>query len=252
MRTNRVRAKLERGELVLGVNVQIDSPWLVELMGVAGFDFALLDGEHGAAFNNLPALIMAADAGGITPIVRPPSHDRGFLLPPLEAGAGGLQVTMVNTPDEARRLVHETKYAPVGGRGFSNATRAAGYGAAAMETYAADANRETLLIAQIETGAALANIDAIADVEGIDILFFGPGDLSQSLGYFGHQAAEPVRAAIRRAVDIVGERAFVSTSAFSRADVEYWIQTGVRCFLTSSMHPIRLTFERLHDALRGP
>ncbi|MCC6804193.1 MAG: hypothetical protein IT319_15030 [Anaerolineae bacterium] len=251
MRTNRVRQKLNSGETAIGVNLQIDSPWLVEIIGLAGFDYVMLDCEHGAAFHNLPTLILAADAAGITPIVRIPSHERGYILPALEMGAGGIQVTMCNTADDARRLVDEAKFAPIGQRGFSNATRAANYGAVPIHQYAELANRETLLILQIETREALDNIDAIAAVPGIDMLFFGPGDLSQSLGYFGQQDAQPVRDAIRRAIDTIAGRAYLSTSAFSAADMGFWRTHGVHCFLTSSMHPIRRAFETLNTELKS-
>ena len=250
MRTNRVRQKLSSGEAAIGVNLQINSPWLVEIIGQAGFDYVMLDCEHGAAFNNLPTLILAADAAGITPIVRIPSHERGYILPALELGAGGIQVTMCNTAEAARRLVEEAKFAPIGGRGFSNATRAANYGAIPVDQYAELANHETLLILQIETREALDNIDAIAAVPGVDMLFFGPGDLSQSLGYFGQQDAQPVRDAIRGAIATIAGRTFLSTSVFSAADISFWRGFDIQCFLTSSMHPIRRAFETLNTDLK--
>lgn len=249
MRPNKMRQKLERGEAVIGVNVQIDSPWLVELIGLAGFDFVMLDGEHGAAFNNLPALIMAADVAGTTPIVRVPSHERGYILPALEAGAGGIQVTMVNTPDEARMLVNETRFAPLGNRGYSNATRAANYGAIPKFEYAELANRETLLILQVETRQALDNLDAIADVPGVDAVFFGSGDLSQALGVFADQDAAPVREAIQTAVAQVSGRLFTATNAYNKEDIQFWHGVGVNSFLTSSIHPLRTTFEKLWSDL---
>ena len=252
MRQNRMRHKLERGEAVIGVNLQIDSPWLVEIIGQAGFDFVMLDGEHGFAFSNLPVLVMAADAAGITPIVRVPSHDRGYILPALEAGAGGIQVTMVNTPDEARRLVDEAKFSPPGKRGFSNATRAANYGAIPSNEYGELANREVLLILQLETTQAVENVDGIVNIPGVDMVFFGPGDLSQSMGYFGQQDAVPVRDAIRQAIATVDGRLYTATSVFTQDDVHYWRGTGIRSFLTSSTHPIRRAFEQVHRSLSGP
>jgi 4-hydroxy-2-oxoheptanedioate aldolase len=249
MRPNKMRQKLESGQAAIGVNVQIDSPWLVELIGMAGFDFVMLDGEHGAAFNNLPALIMAADVAGTTPIVRVPSHERGYILPALEAGAGGIQVTMVNTPEEAQMLVNETRFAPLGNRGYSNATRAANYGAIPKAEYAELANRETLLILQVETKEALANLDAIADVAGVDAVFFGSGDLSQSLGYFAEQDAAPVREAIHKAVELVKGRVYAASNAYTQDDIRFWRGVGVSSFLTSSIHPLSTTFANLWSDL---
>src|SRR5258708_3775758 len=118
-RPNRLRRALARGREIFGPNLQIPSPDLVEIIALAGFDFVMLDGEHGAAFSRLPELLMACDAAGLSSIVRVPSHDRSVLLPPLELGAGGLQVPFVDTADQARALVRETKFSPIGERGVS-------------------------------------------------------------------------------------------------------------------------------------
>jgi 2-keto-3-deoxy-L-rhamnonate aldolase RhmA len=120
MRDNHVERILSSGSAAIGSNLQIDHPWLVEMIGHAGYDWVVLDGEHGNAFGpNLPAMIIAAENVGITPIVRVPSHDRGYLLRALESGAGGVMVPMVETAAQARTLVGETKFAPLGNRGFS-------------------------------------------------------------------------------------------------------------------------------------
>lgn len=252
MRPNRVRRKLDAGEPVVGINLQIDSPWLIEMIGLAGFDFVMLDMEHGFARMNLPVMILACDAAGITPIVRTPDFSRADILNALEFGAGGVQVAMVNTPDQARALVQETKFAPLGERGFSSVTRAADYGRASMSEYAEAANRETLLIVQLETQSALENAAAIADVDGIDMIFFGPGDLSQSLGLFGQEHDDIVRQAITRAVSAINGHVPVSTSAFTAADIHYWRNHGVNTFLTSSITPIRRALEATYrDLLDG-
>lgn len=135
---------------MIGLNLQIDSPWLVEIIARAGFDFAMLDAEYGIVYRDLPMLIIAADAAGITPIVRVPSHDRSFILLALESGAGGIQVPMVNTPDQAMALVREVKYASLGIRSFSNATRADDFGAILTQKCVELMNPESLLIVQLE------------------------------------------------------------------------------------------------------
>ena len=249
MRANRVRSKLLAGEQVLGINLQIDSPWLVEMIGLAGFDFVILDMEHGFARMNLPVMILACDAAGVTPIVRTPDFSRADILNALEFGAGGVQVAMVDTPEQAQALVRETKFAPLGERGFSSVTRAADYGRANMADYAQAANRETLLIVQLETRRALENAAAIAEIDGIDMIFFGPGDLSQSLGLFGQEHGEIVRQAITKAAAAINRRVAVSTSAFSAADIRYWRSHGVNTFLTSSITPIRRALEAAYRDL---
>jgi 4-hydroxy-2-oxoheptanedioate aldolase len=249
MRPNRVRRKLLAGEPVFGINLQFDSPWLVEMIGQAGFDFVMLDMEHGFARMNLPVLILAADAAGITPIVRVANFSRADLLNALEFGAGGIQVPMVDTPEQAQALVRETKYAPLGERGFSSVTRAADYGRASLAEFAAAANRETLLIIQLETRQALDNAASIASVEGIDMIFFGPGDLSQSFGLFGQEGSATVREAIVGAIRAVGRRVPVSTSAFSAEDIRFWKEHSVSMFLTSSVIPIRKALDAIQRDL---
>ena len=233
---------LRRGQSVVGPNLQIPSPELVEMIGLAGFEFVMLDGEHGAAFTNLPPLLTACDAAGITSLVRVPSHERSVLLPPLELGAGGVQVPFVNTPEQARALVREVKYPPFGDRGVSVITRAARFGFSDRRRYLREANRETILAVQLETREAAENAEAIAAVPGVDLVFIGPADLAQS---FGHSAETITAPTIRVVQDILRRVAPikpVGVSAFRRADVARWRKSGASWFVTSSVTPLRDAF----------
>ena len=221
-RPNLVRQKLEASQPVLGAALQIDSPWLVEILALAGFDYVLLDGEHGFALRNLPVLVMAAQGAGIEPVVRVPSHDRGFLLQALEAGAAGVQVPMVETAAEAARLVEETKYAPLGRRGFSGATRAARYGSRTSEEVAELGNRDTLLVVQLETVRAVANAAEIAAVPGVDVVFVGPADLAQSMGLVppeGNPTDPRLLEVLRRTFGACRRHVPVGSSVFSAEQV---------------------------------
>jgi 4-hydroxy-2-oxoheptanedioate aldolase len=248
MRRNLAKQKLEADQCVLGAALQIDSPWLVEMLGLVGFDYVMLDNEHGYVSSNLPAMILAADAAGIVPIVRVPSHDRGFVLPALEAGAGGVQVPMVNTVAQAERLVHEVKYAPLGKRGFSGAARAAQFGGRTSEEHAEISNRETLLWVQLETREGIENAAAIAVTPGVDGVFVGPADLAQSLGMVpprGNptdprliQIMEETFVALRGKVQL-------GTSVFSGAQARHWQSLGVRFFLTGTAAALRSTLEQV-------
>jgi 4-hydroxy-2-oxoheptanedioate aldolase len=251
MRENNTKRKLERGEVVIGPNLQLDCPWLVEIVGLAGFDYVMIDGEHGMAWNNLPTLILAADSVGITPIVRVPSHDRGFLTYALETGAAGIMVPMVTTVDQAREIVRQVRYAPLGERGFSTATRAAEYGLVQARDLAARGNRETMLILQIESESAVEQAGAIAAVPGIDILFVGPADLAQSLGLPGQDRGKKVMEAMSEVVPRVAGEVVMGTSAFNRRDVSQRRAMGYRMFLTTSTHTVRRAFEDLERELRS-
>lgn len=245
-RPNLVRQKLAAGQPVLGAALQIDSPWLVEVLALVGFDYVLLDGEHGFALRNLPTLVMAAQGAGIEPIVRVPSHDRGFLLQALEAGARGVQVPMVESAAGAARLVEETKYAPLGRRGFSGATRAACYGSRTSEEVAELGNRDTLLVVQLETARAVANAAEIAAVPGVDVVFVGPADLAQSMGLVppaGNPTDPALLETMRRTFAACRPHVPVGTSVFSTEQVRSWRAEGVSYFLSGTTSPIRKALE---------
>ena len=249
VRPNRIRHDLRRGNLVIGPNLQIPSPDLIEIIGLAGFEFVMLDGEHGAAFTALPALLTACDAAGITSIVRAPSHERSVLLPPLELGAGGVQVPFVNTATQAHALVRELKYPPLGERGVSTVTRAARFGFVDRRAYLRDANRETLLIVQIESREAAENAEAIAAVPGVDMVFIGPADLAQSFGHPAETITPPTIRVIEDIIRRVSPIKPVGVSAFSGRDVRRWRRAGASWFLTSSAGPLRQAFLGARKAL---
>jgi 4-hydroxy-2-oxoheptanedioate aldolase len=251
VRVNRLRRKLERGIAAFGPNLQIPSTDLVEIIGLAGFDFVMLDGEHGAAFSALPALLLASDAAGVTSLVRVPSHERSVLLPPLELGAGGLQVPFVNTVEQARALVRETKYPPLGERGVSVITRAARFGFVDRRRYLQNANSDTLLAVQIETREAVTNAAAIAAVPGIDLIFIGPADLAQSYGHPAEEITPPTMRIIEKIIRAVAPLKPVGVSAFRRREVTRWHRLGARYFLTSSAGPLRDAFREACAALRA-
>lgn len=244
IRRNRLKIRLDQGRPAFGPNLQIPSPELVEMIGLAGYDFVMLDGEHGAAFSRLSELLLAAEVAGLTAVVRVPDHSRAVLLPPLELGAGGLQVPFVSTAEQARALVRETKFPPLGGRGLSGVSRAARYGWADPRTFRRDANRETLLIVQIETAEGMRNAAEIAAVPGVDAVFIGPADLAQSLGHPTHLLAPETIGAIKRIIRDVAVLRPVIISAFNGRDVSRWHRLGVRGFLTSSAAPLRDALSR--------
>ena len=249
VRPNRLLKAIRARRTAIGPNLQIPSPELVEIIGLAGFEFVMLDGEHGAAFTNLAPLLTACDAAGITSLVRVPSHDRSVLLPPLELGAGGLQVPFVNTPEQASALVREAKYPPLGDRGVSVITRAARFGFSDRRRYLREANRQTILAVQLETREAAENAEAIAAVPGVDLVFIGPADLAQS---YGHPADAITAPTIRVVQDIIRRVAPikpVGVSAFRGADVARWRRAGATWFLTSSVVPVRDAFSALRREL---
>jgi 2-keto-3-deoxy-L-rhamnonate aldolase RhmA len=198
MKRNRMKEKLRAGEPVFGVSVMIPSPQIVEMIGAAGFDWVLLDCEHGTlTLESVELMAMAAEACGITAIARPMTRSAEHILQVLDRGAMGVQVPHVTSAAEAREVIAAVKYHPAGRRGLAAGTRAANYDAhGTLADYVKAANEATLIAIQLEDQAAIEHIDELLQVEGIDVFFIGPSDLSQSMGHPGDPKAPAVAQAI--------------------------------------------------------
>jgi 2-keto-3-deoxy-L-rhamnonate aldolase RhmA len=198
MKTNRMKEKLRAGEPVYGVSVMIPSPQIVEMLAAAGFDWVLLDCEHGTiTLESLELMAMAAEASGITPIARPVSRSAEHILQVLDRGVMGVQVPHVNTAEDAREVVAAVKFHPLGKRSIAAGTRAAQYDAhGTLADFVKRANDTTLIAIQLEDREAIENIDELLKVDDIDVFFIGPSDLSQSMGFPGNPKAPVVAEAI--------------------------------------------------------
>jgi 2-keto-3-deoxy-L-rhamnonate aldolase RhmA len=198
MKHNRMKEKLRAGEPVFGVSVMIPSPQIVEMCAAAGFDWVLLDCEHGTlTLESVELMAMAAEASGITAIARPVTKSPEHILQVLDRGVMGVQVPHVNTAADAREVLAAVKYHPQGRRGLAAGTRAAVYDShGTLADYVKAANDSTLIAIQLEEQAAIDNIDELLKVDDIDVFFIGPSDLSQSMGHPGNPKAPTVAEAI--------------------------------------------------------
>jgi 4-hydroxy-2-oxoheptanedioate aldolase len=198
VKKNRMKEKLRAGEAVYGVSVMIPSPQIVEMVGAAGFDWVLLDCEHGTlTLESVELMAMAAEACGITAIARPASRSAEHILQVLDRGVMGVQVPHVNTAEDARQVIAAVKYHPLGQRGLAAGTRAAVYDShGALADYVKAANDETLIAIQLEDELAIRNINELLEIADIDVFFIGPSDLSQSMGHPGNPRAPAVAQAI--------------------------------------------------------
>jgi len=184
----------------IGLWLGLGDPYTAELCATAGFDWLLVDGEHGP--NDLRSMLGTLQAVApypLHPVVRVPHGDAALIKQVLEIGATSLLVPMVESAEHARALVRATRYPPQGmrgvGSGLARSSRWSSY-----PKYLHEANERICLLVQVETVEALAQIDAIAAVEGVDGVFIGPSDLSASMGYLGEPAHPEVRAAIDAAI----------------------------------------------------
>lgn len=186
LRATPLRKRLQAGDFLLGTFLEIPAPALVEIMGISGFDFVVIDGEHGPLdLATTENLIRAASCAGITPIVRVLENQPALIRQPLDAGAAGVQVPQIDSLGSAQAVVRSALFAPSGERGLQPFVRAARYGAGKTSAFMENANENTVLVVHIEGEAGAADIERILTVERIDVIFVGPYDLSQSLGLPG-------------------------------------------------------------------
>ena len=184
MRTNQVKEKLKRGEPALGAWLSLPNVPSARIMARLGFDWLVVDMEHSAQNATLMADMVAtiADAGTCAPMVRIPTNSVEWFKWALDAGAWGVVVPMVNTRAEAQQAVDLAKYPPRGNRSIGGAFGPYGFGITDWPSYARTANDEIIVTVQIESAAALQNLDDILSVPGIDVAFVGPNDLHAQIG----------------------------------------------------------------------
>ena len=197
---NAFKAALAAGKLQIGIWSSLCSNIAADILSDSGFDWILLDTEHSP--NEIPDLVgqlQAVRGGTATPIIRPAWNDAVLAKRALDIGAQTLLFPYVQNAEEAKRAVESTRYPPQGIRGVSVAARASRYGR--TPGYLGKANTEICVLVQVETRAALNELEAIARVDGVDGVFIGPSDLAASLGHIGNPAHADVQAAIKDAVD---------------------------------------------------
>jgi 4-hydroxy-2-oxoheptanedioate aldolase len=173
-----LRHALYQGQHALGFSVGFPAPGIIECIG-AGWDWAWIDGQHGQHdYRSLLECVRAADALGLAPVVRASGHEYSLVGTVLDMGVVGVMIPMVDTAEQAREVVRAVRFPPLGARSYGGRRVVDLRG----RDYCHTANEEVLLVVQIETREALAQAEAIAAVEGVDALFFGPDDVKLRLG----------------------------------------------------------------------
>lgn len=197
---NTFKQALNKGDRLIGCWSSFAEPVAAEIMGTAGFDWLVIDGEH--APNDIRSLrdqLMALAASPSHPVVRVPVGDTALIKMVLDIGAQTILVPMVNSAEQARELVRACRYPPEGLRGVgAGAARATGYGS--VSDYIQTADEQICLLVQVENRAGMAALDEILQVDGVDGVFIGPADLSTDMGFQGNSAAPEVRATIADAI----------------------------------------------------
>ena len=232
-----VKQRLRNGELVLGTIIsEVRNPHIAYMLAQCGFEFFIIDNEHGTYDSETVSnMIAAARGAGIAAIVRIPEIRRETILKPLDSGAAGLLVPQVNTVEQAEEVIHHSKYPPAGNRGVALRRATNMYARVNAAEYLQKANEDTFIAVQAESEQAIKNIDAIAAVDGVDCVFVGPFDLSVSLGIPGQvnhprevEAIDKVLAACRN------HRRASGIQLFEPDPLIEWIRKGVRFATYSS------------------
>ena len=203
---NLFKRALQAGQPQIGLWSTLPSPYVSELLAGSGFDWLLLDTEHTPTdvpqmVQQLQAVEAAQTRSGCTPtqtVVRPAWNDKVLIKRYLDIGAQTLLLPFVQNADEARAAVQAVRYAPEGVRGMGGSMRASNFGRDGA--YVAQAAHEICVLVQVETREALDNLEAIAQVDGVDGVFIGPADLSASLGYAGQSTHPDMLATIDQAI----------------------------------------------------
>lgn len=218
---------------LFGTFIKTPSPHATEILGAVGFDFLIIDAEH-APFDRgtLDHLLLAAKAAGIPALVRVPATDAVHILAALDDGAAGVVAPHISSVEKGHELVAHSRYEY--GRGFSNSPRAGGYGERSQWDHVDRADREIAVIAMIEDPEAVEDIEAILEVDGLDGIFIGRGDLSVAMDD-REVGAPSVQKATERVIDAArraGKSIFLLSS--SPAEAATFHSLGVNGFVVSS------------------
>lgn len=195
MKENKLKSTIESGKVAFGVISPTTDPVICEYIGLSGFDFYMIDGEHGGiSISNVTNLVRACEIRNCTPLARIRSVDPKLILQYMDAGVMGVMMPTINTVEDVKILVDSIKYPPIGSRGLGP-VRASDYmqGSMSQLEYVTFANQQTLVIPQIETLECVKNLKAICEIDGVDGFIIGPRDLAMSMGFYdgpGHDEVQ--------------------------------------------------------------
>ncbi len=255
MRTNTTKAKLAEGKVAYGAIVSRFAPDIVEIFGAIGYDFVMIDCEHGPMdLDQVEHMVRAAEVFGITPIARIPDHQDATILRFLDRGVQGIIVPHINTRDEAESVALAARYYPEGRRGVAGG-RAHDYGVGVgREESASWINSQVLVIPMVEETEAVDNLDAILNVPGVDVLHVAAGDLGQSMGNPGSAAVRSMMSQVIPRIKAGGKHVGAGgNSPSDAAGVAEFINLGANFVTVSSQGLMRLAGEdfrrRVEEAL---
>lgn len=254
LKRNSLKQKLLNRKIVIGTFLEIPDPAHAEIAGLAGMDFVVIDWEHGAFSREVAVhTVRAAGSTGISPVVRVGENSPLAIQEALDIGAVAVQIPQVSEKEAAFRACQAARFYPRGMRGLNPYVRAASYSAQPAVAYLKDSNDDVLVICQIEGVDGVRNLEDILTVQGLDVVFLGPYDLSQSLGIPGELDHPRLFEAMKQVVEVASRTEIVvGTFADSPERALTWIKLGVRYVAVSTDSEIFLSASRrLVERIRG-
>jgi 2-dehydro-3-deoxyglucarate aldolase/4-hydroxy-2-oxoheptanedioate aldolase len=236
--TSNLKERLRKGEKILGTMITVfENPELVKMLKVCGFDYFIVDCEHGNFdYSQVAAMFAMGRECGLPPMIRIPEVRREVVLKSMEMGAAGILLPQVESVQQAKDLIAYSKYAPMGNRGVALTRAHTGWEKTPPAAqYMQQQNEQSILMTQIESPAGVAIVDELMALNGIDVLFVGPNDLTQSLGIMGQkdhpkflEAMDKIIGAAKKAGKFSGIHLMVTD------ELKPWIAKGMTCNLWSN------------------
>lgn len=230
-----LKQRLKNGETVFGIWCVISSAATMNVIASAGFDFVIIDLEHGpASFETAEEMVRAAQSENVCALVRLGQVNEDYILKALDIGADGVLVAHISNENDAKKLVELAKYHPEGKRGFSPYTRAGRYsGGVNIADHAGLQNKNTLVGALVEGNDGIENLDSIVSTSNLDLVYIGAYDLSQALGMPGEVGHSKVKDAMKNAVNTIRSANIAAGGyvAKNAEDIEWMVKMGMQ-FIT--------------------
>ena len=239
MSKGQLRKRIKAGESVFGIFCDIPSPQIVEMIGLAGYDFVFLDAEHTAATpETVEHMVRAAESRGLSTVTRVAFNHHASILRYVDTGTEGVLIPLIDTEADVHHIVDSVKYPPLGKRGLAH-VRAADYAmTGSLGSYARRENENTFISVQIETPEAVRNLEAICESDELDAVFFGTTDLAMTMGYSaqletsGSNHPDIIRLVLELGEKVMKSGKAVGISAHSPEAYERWKRAGFQICAT--------------------
>ena len=225
-----IKKRLIEGDVVIGTFVKFNSPAIVEMLGYSGFDFIIVDAEHSSfTYPEIENIIRAANGTEMDAVIRIPSYAGEHVLHAADLGAQGVQIPSVETLAQAESAVKELRYYPNGNRGFALTQRAAKYTFMSKDEYFEFAEDNVLSVVHVENLEMAAKVEELCKIPQIDVLFIGPGDLSQATGHPGELDHPEVEALVEKiTATALAHGKIVGIFCGNKAAVDKYVKMGIQ------------------------